>query len=108
MERSLELTEDQLPLVRQEIVEFGEAMKELNQSMEPEFRALMDERAIAIEQHLTEEQLTIFRENRKQHQIREKARREKEREGQKPSAWRPNWKDSPRACQGFISSGTKC
>ncbi len=108
MERSLELTEDQLPLVRQEIVEFGEAMKELNQSMEPEFRALMDERAIAIEQHLTEEQLTIFRENRKQHQIREEARREKEREGQKPSAWRPNWKDSPRACQGFISSGTNC
>lgn len=108
LERFLELTEDQVPLVRQEIAKFGEAMKELNQSMEPEFRALMEERAIAIEQHLTEEQLPVFRENRKQHQMREKARREKEREGQKPSAWKPKWKDNPRACQGFISSGTSC
>ena len=39
LERFLELTEDQVPLVRQEIAKFGEAMKELNQSMEPEFRA---------------------------------------------------------------------
>ncbi|MEC7905789.1 MAG: ABC transporter permease [Verrucomicrobiota bacterium] len=108
LERSLELTEDQVPLVRQEIAKFGEAMKELNKSMMPEFRALMDERAIAIEQHLSQEQLPVFRENRKQHQIREKARREKEREGKKPSAWKPKWNDNPWACQVFISSGTNC
>lgn len=98
LERSLELTEDQVPLIRQEIAKFGEAMRELNQSMEPEFRALMDKRVIAIEQHLSEEQLPVFRENRKQYQMRDKARREKEREGQKPSAWKPKWKDNPRAC----------
>ena len=98
LERSLELTEDQVPLIRQEIAKFGEAMRELNQSMEPEFRALMGERVIAIEQHLSEEQLLVFRENRKQYQMRDKARREKEREGQKPSAWKPKWKDNPRAC----------
>ena len=98
LERSLELTEDQVPLIRQEIAKFGEAMRELNQSMEPEFRALMEKRVIAIEQHLSEEQLPVFRENRKQYQMRDKARREKEREGQKPSAWKPKWKDNPRAC----------
>ena len=98
LERSLELTKDQVPLIRQEIAKFGEAMRELNQSMEPEFRALMGERVIAIEQHLSEEQLLVFRENRKQYQMRDKARREKEREGQKPSAWKPKWKDNPRAC----------
>ena len=98
LERSLELTEDQVPLIRQEIAKFGEAMRELNQSMEPEFRALMGKRVIAIEQHLSEEQLHVFRENRKQYQMRDKARREKEREGQKPSAWKPKWKDNPRAC----------
>ena len=108
LERSLELTEDQVPLVRQEIAKFGEAMKELNRSMEPEFRALMDKRAIAIEQHLNDEQLPAYRELREQHQMREKARREKEREGQKPSAWKPKWKDNPRACQGLISYGTSC
>ena len=98
LERSLELTEDQVPLIRQEIAKFGEAMRELNQSMEPEFRALMEKRVIAIEQHLSEEQLPVFRENRKQYQMRDKARHEKEREGQKPSAWKPKWKDNPRAC----------
>ena len=60
--------------------------------------ALMDKRVIAIEQHLSEEQLPVFRENRKQYQMRDKARREREREGQKPSAWKPKWKDNPRAC----------
>ncbi|HCR28876.1 MAG TPA: hypothetical protein DIV79_02510 [Opitutae bacterium] len=108
LERSLDLNEDQIPLVRQEIAKFGEAMKELNQSMEPEFRALMDKRAIAIEQHLTDEQLPVFRENRKQHQMREKARREKSREGEKPSAWKFKWKDSPQACESDLSSGASC
>ena len=98
LERSLELTEDQVPLIRQEIAKFGEAMRELNQSMEPEFRALMGERVIAIEQHLSEEQLLVFRENRKQYQMRDKARREKEREGQKPSACKPKWKNNPLPC----------
>ena len=108
LERSLDLTDDQVPLVRQEIAKFGEAMKELNKSMEPEFRALMDKRAMAIEQHLTDEQLPVFRENRKQHQMRERSRREKDREGEKPSAWAPKWKDNPRACQGFTSSDASC
>ena len=98
LERSLKLTEDQVPLIRQEIAKFGEAMRELNQSMEPEFRALMDKRVIAIEQHLSEEQLPVFRENRKQYQMWYKGRREKEREGQKPSAWKPKRKYKLRAC----------
>ena len=108
LERSLELTEDQVPLVRQEIAKFAEALKQLHESMEPEFRALMDKRAIAIEQHLTEEQLPKFRENRKQHQMREKARREKEQEGEKPSAWKYNWNDRPRACMAVVSRSETC
>jgi hypothetical protein len=109
LERSLELTEEQIPLVRQEIAKFGEALKQLNESMEPEFRALMDKRAIAIEQHLTEEQLPKFRENRKEHQLREKARREKEREGEKPSAWiSPAREEGSRACNSKVSCGSTC
>lgn len=94
LERSLELTDEQMPLVKGEIEKFAAAMREVHQSMEPRFEALMRERSTAIEQHLTEEQLETFREQRKQrreHHERIKEKREAEH--------------GPRACSGGFKGG---
>ena len=100
LEKSLSLTESQVPLVRAEVAKFGDAMLEVHESMRPRFHALMEERSLAIESHLNEEQLAAFREDRKKHRDRSKAIREGRKNGIKDGAmldriWRPS--QSPSA-----------
>ena len=97
LERSLDLTDDQLPLVKAEIEKFAAAMREVHQSMEPRFESLMRERSLAIEKHLTEEQLEVFREQRKQrreHHEKIKSKRDGEH--------------GPRACSGALKGAGAC
>jgi len=91
LEKSLSLTESQVPLVRAEVAKFGDAMLEVHESMRPRFHALMEERSLAIESH---------REDRKKHRDRSKAIREGRKNGIKDGAmldriWRPS--SSPSA-----------
>lgn len=86
LEKSLSLTEGQVPLVRAEVTKFGDAMLEVHDSMRPRFHALMEERSLAIESHLNEEQLAAFREDRKRHRSRSKAIREGRKNGGKDGA----------------------
>lgn len=95
LEKSLKLSEEQVPLIRAEIQKFGNAMQEVHESMQPQFRALMEERSIAIERHLTEEQLAAFREDRKRH--RERARSHHDGKKSVEGADAPS-SSGPRAC----------
>ncbi len=95
LERSLSLTEEQVPLVRAEVTKFGDAMLEVHESMRPRFHALMEERSLAIERHLNEEQLAAFREERKKHRERSKSNREGKKSGSKDGAMLDRvWKSS--------------
>ncbi len=91
LEESLNLTAEQIPLVRAEIQKFGNAMREVHESMRPQFHALMEERSIAIERHLTKEQLVLFREDRKKYKDRGKSHRDKDASGGSSSS-------GPSAC----------
>tara|TARA_B110000037_G_scaffold88190_1_gene104561 strand:- start:2459 stop:2938 length:480 start_codon:yes stop_codon:yes gene_type:complete len=88
LERSLELSEMQIPLVRAEIENFASAMREKHEEMKPQLDSLMQERAIAIEKHLSAEQQEAFQNQRIEHSERlNKSRRDRKgREG------------GPRAC----------
>jgi|TARA_B110000495_G_C23000530_1_gene590397 hypothetical protein len=88
LERSLELSEMQIPLVRAEIENFASAMREKHEEMKPQLDSLMQERAIAIEKHLSAEQQEAFQNQRIEHRERlNKSRRDRKgREG------------GPRAC----------
>jgi len=88
LERSLELSEMQIPLVRAEIEKFASAMREKHEEMKPQLDSLMQERAIAIEKHLSAEQQEAFQKQRIEHRERlNKSRRDRKgREG------------GPRAC----------
>jgi len=95
LEKSLKLTDSQVPLIRAEIQKFANAMQEVHESMRPQFHALMEERSIAIERHLTEEQLAAFREDRKRHRERAKSHHEgKKSDGDLDSSS----SSGPRAC----------
>ena len=94
LEKSLSLTEIQVPLVRAEVTKFGDVMLEVHESMRQRFHGLIEERSHAIERHLNEEQLAAFREDRKKHRDREKAIREWRKNGGKDGAmldwiWKP-------------------
>ena len=100
LEKSLSLTESQVPLVRAEVTKFGDVMLEVHESMRQRFLALMEERSLAIERHLNEEQLAAFREEQKKHRDRDKAIRERRKNGGKDGAmldriWKPG--SSPSA-----------
>ena len=100
LEKSLSLTESQVPLVRAEVTKFGDVMLEVHESMRQRFLALMEERSLAIERHLNEEQLAVFREEHKKHRDRDKAIRERRKNGGKDGAmldriWKPG--SSPSA-----------
>ena len=88
LERSLELSEMQIPLVRAEIENFASAMREKHEEMKPQLDSLMQEREIAIEKHLSAEQQEAFQNQRIEHRERlNKSRRDRKgREG------------GPRAC----------
>ncbi len=99
LERSLDLNEEQIPLVRAEIEKFGNAMRQVHEDMKPQFDALMHERSLAIEQHLNEEQQNAFREQRKQHRERSKAKREEGgKSGDGHKAWKSKSMSNPSAC----------
>ena len=100
LEKSLSLTESQVPLVRAEVTKFGDVMLEVHESMRQRFLALMEERSLAIERHLNEEQLAAFREDQKKRRDRDKAIRERRKNGGKDGAmldriWKPG--SSPNA-----------
>ena len=100
LEKSLSLTESQVPLVRAEVTKFGDVMLEVHESMRQRFLALMEERSLAIERHLNEEQLAVFREEHKKHRDRDKAIRERRKNRSKDGAmldriWKPG--SSPSA-----------
>ena len=100
LEKSLSLTESQVPLVRAEVTKFGDVMLEVHESMRQRFHALVEERSLAIESHLNEEQLAAFREDQKKHRDRDKAIRERRKNGGKDGAmldriWKPG--SSPSA-----------
>lgn len=103
LERSLELSEAQIPLIRSEIEKFGDAMRSVHEEMKPQFDALMQEQALAIEQHLSPEQLEAFREQRRQRRERSKGWREGEG-GSHPG----KFKSSPRACRGNGGARKTC
>lgn len=100
LDRVLDLSDEQSPLVKAEIEKFAAAMRDVHESMEPRFEALMRERSAAIEQHLTPEQLEAFQEHRKKRREgreREKARRDG-KEGE----------HGPRACSGGFKQNKTC
>lgn len=103
LEDSLGLSEAQVPLIRAEIEKFGNAMRSVHEAMKPQFGALMQERSIAIEQHLSPEQLEAFREQRRQHLERsKKTRRDKDGGEDRKS------RSSPRACRGASCEWKNC
>lgn len=109
LEKSLSLTEEQVPLVRAEVTKFGNAMLEVHDSMRPRFHALMEERSLAIERHLNEEQLAAFREDRKRHRERAKANRESKKNGNgEGSSREKNSSQSPSACKKRTCSESTC
>ncbi len=109
LERSLSLTEEQIPLVRAEVAKFGDAMLEVHESMRPRFHALMEERSIAIERHLNEEQLAAFREERKRHRDRAKANRDGKKSGNGESGVEDKEsRQGPSACRQHACSKSTC
>jgi hypothetical protein len=97
LERSLELSDVQIPFVRAEIEKFGSAMREKHEKMKPQLDALMQERMVAIEKHLNAEQVEAFRKQRLEFHERPKSRRNgKGGEG------------GPRACRGALGSKKTC
>jgi hypothetical protein len=97
LERSLELSDVQIPFVRAEIEKFGSAMREKHEKMKPQLDALMQERMVAIEKHLNAEQVEAFRKQRLEFHERPKSRRNgKGGEG------------GPRACRGVLGSKKTC
>ncbi len=106
LEKSLNLTDEQVPLIRAEITKFGNAMMEVHESMRPQFHALMEERTVAIEQHLSEEQLTAFRADKKKH--RERVKSHRDRESQKTEKREGASSTGPGACKQKRSCGATC
>ena len=101
LEKSLSLSEEQIPLVRAEVTKFGNAMMEVHEAMRPQFHALMEERTLAIEKHLDEEQLAAFREDRKRHRERGKTSHEGKRSGSGDAAFLDRiWKSSSSPSAG--------
>ncbi len=109
LERSLSLTEEQIPLVRAEVAKFGDAMLEVHESMRPRFLALMEERSLAIERHLNEEQLAAFREEQKKHRDRGKGNRDGKKTGSdEGSAGTKESSQGPSACKQRTCSHSTC
>lgn len=111
LEKSLSLTESQVPLVRAEVTKFGDVMLEVHESMRQRFHALVEERSLEIESHLNEEQLAAFREDRKKHRDRDKAIREWRKDGGKDGAmldriWKPS--SSPSASRERMCRKDTC
>jgi hypothetical protein len=107
LERSLELSEGQIPLIRAEIEKFGNAMRNVHEEMKPQFDALMQERSMAIEQHLSAEQLEAFREQKRQHRDRSKSWRDgKPGEGGPRPGGKPT--SEPRACRDSACERKNC
>lgn len=108
LERSLKLSEEQIPLVRAEVTKFGSAMLEVHETMRPQFHALMEERSIAIERHLNKEQLATFREDRKKHRERGKSNREGRRPENGVNVRESKAGSGPSACKGNSCSKKTC
>lgn len=109
LERSLSLSEEQIPLVREEVTKFGNAMMEVHESMRPQFLSLMEERSLAIERHLSEEQLATFREDRRKHRERGRNNHEGKKSGDSDGGVHESKSDSaPSACNQQIRCKSAC
>ena len=98
LERSLELSETQIPLIRAEIEKFASAMRDKHKEMKPQFDTLMQERSVAIEKHLSVEQQEVFRVQRLEHRDRSNKSRRDGKDGD----------NGPRACRGKAGLKKNC
>ena len=98
LERSLELSETQIPLIRAEIEKFASAMRDKHKEMKPQFDTLMQERSVAIEKHLSVEQQEMFRVQRLEHRDRSNKSRRDGKGGD----------NGPRACRGKAGLKKNC
>ena len=98
LERSLELSETQIPLIRAEIEKFASAMRDKHKEMKPQFDTLMQERSVAIEKHLSVEQQEVFRVQRPEHRDRSNKSRRDGKGGD----------NGPRACRGKAGLKKNC
>ena len=98
LERSLELSETQIPLIRAEIEKFDSAMRDKHKEMKPQFDTLMQERSVAIEKHLSVEQQEMFRVQRLEHRDRSNKSRRDGKGGD----------NGPRACRGKAGLKKNC
>ena len=98
LERSLELSETQIPLIRAEIEKFASAMRDKHKEMKPQLDTLMQERSVAIEKHLSVEQQEVFRVQRLEHRDRSNKSRSDGKGGD----------NGPRACRGKAGLKKNC
>jgi len=98
LERSLELSETQIPLIRAEIEKFASAMRDKHKEMKPQLDTLMQERSVAIEKHLSVEQQEVFRVQRLEHRDRSNKSRRDGKDGD----------NGPRACRGKAGLKKNC